>query len=151
MDLCSWRRPCWLCSLQSILSDYLKGKAGQQIYYACLLWSLAFSCGALLANDLLLLLICWGLLALTLYLMIGLTAPDSSEAARKTFVIVGGSDALLLLGVAMLWVHEGTTRMDAGAVSLDSTSAYIAFFCLLAAVFAKVRRDPFSLLAPRLR
>ena len=76
--------------------DYMKGKEGQRIYYACLLWSLAMSCGVLLANDLVLLIACWGVLALTVYLMIGLAGPDASEAARKTLVVVGGSDALLI-------------------------------------------------------
>ena len=97
--------------------DYMKGKDGQRLYYASLLWSLAFSCGVLLANDLVLLLACWGLLAVTLYLMIGLAGPDASEAARKTLIIVGGSDALLLLGTALLWVQHGSTRMDVGALS----------------------------------
>lgn len=122
--------------------DYMKGKDGQRIYYTSLLWSLAFSCGVLLANDLVLLLACWGLLAVTLYLMIGLAGPDSSEAARKTLIIVGGSDALLLLGTALLWVQHGSTRMDVGALSLDSAAAYIAFFCFAAAAFAKAGAIP---------
>ena len=117
--------------------DYMKGKNGQRIYYACLLWSLGLSCGVLLANDLVLLLACWGLLALTLYLMIGAAGPDASEAAKKTFIIVGGSDALLLLGTCLLWAEHGSTRMDAGALSLDSPSAYIALLCFGAAAFAK--------------
>lgn len=122
--------------------DYMRGIGGQRLYFTCLLLSLAFSCGVLLANDLILLLICWGLLAVTLYLMIGVAGPSASEAARKTFLMVGGSDALLLLGTALLWAQNGSTRMDVGAVSLDSTSAGIAFLCLVAAVFAKVGAFP---------
>lgn len=122
--------------------DYMHGKAGQRIYYACLLWSLAFACGVVLANDLILLLCCWGLLALTLYLMIGVSGPDAAAAARKTFIIVGGSDALLLLGTALLWVERGSTRMDVGAVSMDSTAACIAFLCFGAAAFAKAGAIP---------
>jgi len=122
--------------------DYMRGKPGQRIYYSCLLWSLGLSCGVLLANDLVLLLTAWGLLAVTLYLMIGLSGPSASEAARKTFVIVGGSDALLLLGTALLWVHHGSTRMDAGAMGLDSATSYIALFCFAAAAFAKAGAIP---------
>lgn len=122
--------------------DYMKGKDGQRIYYACLLWSLSLSCGVLLANELLLLLTCWGLLALTLYLMIGLAGPHASEAARKTFIIVGGSDALLLLGTALLWGQRGSTRMDLDAVSLDSMTSYIAFLSFGAAAFAKAGAIP---------
>jgi formate hydrogenlyase subunit 3/multisubunit Na+/H+ antiporter MnhD subunit len=122
--------------------DYMKGKPGQRIYYACLLSSLSLTCGVLLASDLLLLLIFWGLLAVTLYLMIGLAGPDASAAARKTFIIVGGSDAVLMLGTALLWVQRGTTRMDAGVVSLDSATAYIALLCFAAAAFAKAGAIP---------
>ncbi len=70
--------------------DYMKGKEGQRLYDTCLLWSLAFSCGVFLASDLVLLVTCWGLMAVTLYLMIGVAGPDASEAARKTFLIIGG-------------------------------------------------------------
>jgi formate hydrogenlyase subunit 3/multisubunit Na+/H+ antiporter MnhD subunit len=122
--------------------EYMKGKNGQRVYYASLLWSLGLSCGVLLANDLVLLLVCWGLLALTLYLMIGAAGPDASDAARKTFIIVGGSDALLLLGTVLLWMEHGSTRMDAGAVSVDSPTAYIAFLCFGAAAFAKAGAIP---------
>ncbi|NIL96457.1 MAG: hypothetical protein GTO53_03510, partial [Planctomycetales bacterium] len=116
---------------------------GPRIYEACLLGSLAFTCGVLLAGELLLLVICWGLLAVTLYLMIGLTGPDASEAARKTFLIVGGADTLLLLGSGLLWFQHGSTRLDAAAVHLDSATGYLAFFCFLSAAFAKAGAVPF--------
>ncbi len=122
--------------------DYMKGKQGQRLYDACLLGSLALSAGAILANDLVLLVICWGLLAAALYLMIGVAGSDSAEAAKKTFIIVGGSDSLLLLAAALLYVHHGSTRMDAGPVSLDSAAAFIAFLCFLAAAFAKAGAVP---------
>ena len=122
--------------------DYMRGKDGQRIYYASFLWSLAFSCGALLADDLVLLLTCWGMLAVTLYLMIALTGPDASEAARKTLIMVGGSDALLLLGTALFWMQQGSTRMDAGPVTTNSSAGLIAFFCFAAAVFAKAGAIP---------
>ncbi|NIP84293.1 MAG: hypothetical protein GTO03_01505, partial [Planctomycetales bacterium] len=77
--------------------SYMSGQQGQRIYWACLLWSLAFASGVLLATEFLGLLICWGLLAVTLYLMIGVSGPEAAEAARKTLIIVGGSDSLLLL------------------------------------------------------
>lgn len=129
-----------LISIYSL--DYFTGNDGQRLYDACVLWSLAFACGALLANDLVLLVTCWGLLAVTLYFMIGLAGADASEAARKTFMIVGGSDTLLLLGTALLWAQHGSTRMDAGAVSLASGTDYLAFLCFGAAAFAKAGAMP---------
>ena len=122
--------------------DFMKGKRGQRLYYGCMMWSLGFACGVLLAGDLVLLVTCWGLLAVTLYLMIGLAGPDASEAARKTFMIIGGSDTLLLLGTALLWAEHGSTRMDAGAVTLVSATDYLALFCFGAAAFAKAGAIP---------
>ena len=121
---------------------YMDGEEGRSQYDACLLWSLSLSCGVLLANDLLLLLVCWGMLAITLYLMIGVAGPDASEAAQKTLVIVGGSDALLLLGTVLLWVQRGSTRMDVASASLDSASASLAFLCFGAAALAKAGAIP---------
>ena len=83
---------------------FMKGKAGRRTYDVCLLWSVSLSCGVLLANELVVLVICWGLLAVTLYLMIGLSGPDASAAAVKTLLIVGGADALLTLGIGLFWV-----------------------------------------------
>ena len=61
---------------------------------------------------LLLLLVCWGFLGVTLYLMIGLAGPGASDAARKARMIIGGSDAALLLGILLTWTLAGTLRMD---------------------------------------
>lgn len=122
--------------------DYMRGRAGQRIYYACLLWSLALSNGVLLANDLVLLLVCWGLLAVTLYLMIGLAGPQAYGAARKTLLMVGGTDALLLLGSALWWTQQGSSRLDAGMVSLDLPTSWLALFCFVAAAFAKAGAMP---------
>ena len=73
-----------------------------------------------LANELLLLLVCWGFLGLTLYLMAGLSGPGAAGAARKSLMIIGGSDALMLLGIVIYWQLTGSTRMDGPAVALDS-------------------------------
>ncbi len=117
--------------------SYMSGQQGQRIYWACLLWSLAFASGVLLATEFLGLLICWGLLAVTLYLMIGVSGPEAAEAARKTLIIVGGSDSLLLLAGGLWWAQQGSTRLDVTAVGLDSPATQLAFWCCAAAAFAK--------------
>ena len=121
---------------------YMSGRQRQREYFAYLLWTLAASCGAVLANDLILLLVFWGSLALLLYLMIGTAGPDAAEAARKSLMIVGGSDALLVLGVVLLWTLSGTTRMDAGAVPVAGLASHLAFLTFVAAAFAKAGAVP---------
>jgi formate hydrogenlyase subunit 3/multisubunit Na+/H+ antiporter MnhD subunit len=124
-----------LISLYSLA--YMKGRHGRPIYDACLLWSLSFSCGVLLADELIFLAVCWGLLAVMLYLMIGLAGRKARDASCKTLLIVGGSDALLLLGVAIFWGQQGSTRMDTDAANLVSALDYLGCVCFLAAAFAK--------------
>ena len=127
---------------------YMKGHARHREYFTYLLWTLAASCGVVLANNLLLLLVCWGFLGLTLYLMAGLSGPGAAEAARKSLMIIGGTDALMLLGIVIFWQLTGSTRMDGPAIALDNPLAYSAFLTLLAAAFAKAGAVPFHSWVP---
>jgi formate hydrogenlyase subunit 3/multisubunit Na+/H+ antiporter MnhD subunit len=127
---------------------YMHGRPRQREYFTYLLWTLGISCGVVLANDLLMLLVCWGFLAVTLYLMAGLSGPGAAEAARKSLMIIGGSDALMLLGILIYWHLAGTTRMDGAALALDSPLAYTAFLTLLAGAFAKAGAVPFHSWVP---
>jgi len=127
---------------------YMKGRARGREYFTYLLWTMGASCGVVLANDLILLLVCWGFLGLTLYLMAGIAGPGAADAARKSLMIIGGSDALMLLGIVIYWHLTGSTRMDGAAITLDSPLAYGAFLTLLAAAFAKAGAVPFHTWVP---
>jgi formate hydrogenlyase subunit 3/multisubunit Na+/H+ antiporter MnhD subunit len=127
---------------------FMKGRSRPGEYYAYLLWTLALSFGAILANDLLLLLVFWGMLGLTLYLMIGLAGPEASAAAKKSFIIIGGSDSALLLGIVLIRVLTGSTRMDGPAMALAGPAAYAAFLSLAAAAFAKAGAMPLHTWVP---
>jgi len=127
---------------------YMKGRESHREYFTYLLWTLGVSCGVVLANDLLFLLVCWGFLGLTLYLMAGIAGSGAAEAARKSLMIIGGTDALMLFGIVIYWHLTGTTRMDGGAVALDSPLAYTAFLTLLAGAFAKAGAVPFHTWVP---
>ncbi|MBU1694809.1 MAG: hypothetical protein KKC51_12715 [Verrucomicrobia bacterium] len=121
---------------------FMKGKARLREYYAYVLWTLGASLGAVMANDLVLLLILWGFLGITLYLLIGIAGPDAADAAKKSFIIIGGSDCILMLGVVLVWVKTGSTRMDGPAMALGSRVAYVAFLSFVAAAFAKAGAMP---------
>jgi NADH:ubiquinone oxidoreductase subunit 5 (subunit L)/multisubunit Na+/H+ antiporter MnhA subunit len=127
---------------------YMQGRERHREYFAYLLWTLGISCGVMLANDLLFLLVCWGFLGLLLYLMIGIAGPGAADAARKSLMIIGGSDALLLFGIVLYWQLAGATRMDGPALALDSPVAYIAFLAFMAGAFAKAGAVPFHTWVP---
>ncbi|MFC1453043.1 NADH-quinone oxidoreductase subunit L, partial [Verrucomicrobiota bacterium] len=127
---------------------YMAGKERLREYYAWLLWSVGFSCGAVLANDLLLFLVLWGVLGIGLYILTGIETGESSTAAKKTFIIVGGSDCLLMLGIAIVWRLTRTTQMDLISLPLDRTLSTVAVLCFLAAALAKAGGIPFHTWVP---
>jgi formate hydrogenlyase subunit 3/multisubunit Na+/H+ antiporter MnhD subunit len=129
-------------------SGYLQGRNCHRRYFTWFLWTLGVSCGAVLANELLLLLVCWGFLGLALYMMIGIAGPDAAGAARKSLMVIGGSDALLLFGIVLYWQITGSTQMDGTALPLDSPAAYVAFLAFLSGAFAKAGAVPFHSWVP---
>ena len=79
-------------------------------YFAWFLLTLGFSFGAVLSNNLLLFLICWGVLGLTLYRLIRGKDETSSAAAKKTLVIIGASDGIMIIGIAYGRNHAANQR-----------------------------------------
>lgn len=113
-------------------------------YYAYLILTALASVGAVLSNSLILLLVFWGFLGLTLYLLINF-GEKAEAVAKKTFIIVGGSDALMLLGIGIIYYLTGTFQMDQIKIPLHSNGALplIAYLCIAIAGFAKAGAMPF--------
>ena len=66
--------------------------------------------GVVIANSLLLLFICWELVGLTSYLLIGFWyhKPSAAAAAKKAFITTRIGDVALLLGMVWLYSSAGT-------------------------------------------
>src|SRR6266700_1292972 len=66
--------------------------------------------GVVIANSLLLLFICWELVGLTSYLLIGFWyhKPSAAAAAKKAFITTRIGDVALLLGMVWLYHQTGT-------------------------------------------
>jgi formate hydrogenlyase subunit 3/multisubunit Na+/H+ antiporter MnhD subunit len=96
-------------------------------------------------------LIFWGLSGLTLYLFgtMGKTL-DAPQAAKKTFIIIGGSDAFLLMALIIMWVISPATgwSLNNPKIPLQGEMAHIAFIFLLIAAFAKAGGFPFHTWVP---
>ena len=129
-------------------SGYMHGKQRLHEYYAYLLVTVSVACGVVLADNLLLLLVCWGLLGLTLYVMIGIAGPRAAAAANKTLIIVGGSDCLLMLGVACVWFLADTLTLSSIRLDLVGGLRYTAFLCFAVAALAKAGAMPFHSWVP---
>ncbi|MFH1678787.1 MAG: proton-conducting transporter membrane subunit [Candidatus Omnitrophota bacterium] len=124
----------------------MRGKPRLFEYYLWIALTAIASIGTVLANNLILLLVLWGFLGLTLYMLINMGGKDSAQAAKKTFIIVGASDSLMLLGIAIIYYLTDTFQMDKIKISLTTDSYLlptIAYLCLAVASFAKAGAMPF--------
>jgi formate hydrogenlyase subunit 3/multisubunit Na+/H+ antiporter MnhD subunit len=121
---------------------YMEKKNGR--YFGYILMTLGSALGAVLANNLILLVVFWGFLAALLYLLVTIRpTAQASAAAKKALIIVGGTDALMIFGIGLLWKISGTFAMEGIHVSLNGPIPYAAFFCILIASFAKAGAVPF--------
>jgi len=131
-----------------IYSTRYKMVAAMRNYYAWFLITLGFSFGAVLANNLLLFLICWGILGITLYMLIHGKDEKSSAAAKKTLVIIGASDGIMILGIAIIWRVTGTLNMDEIKLPTSDLVRSVACLCLLIGSFTKAGAFPFHTWLP---
>lgn len=121
---------------------FMKGRKGLFKYYLYIVLTALASVLTVLSNNLILLLIFWGFLGLTLYLLINMN-DEASAVAKKTFIIVGGSDALMLLGIGLLYYLCGTMQMDNIKLGFNSGLAVLAYLGIAIACFAKAGVMPF--------
>jgi len=125
---------------------YLARETNAGAYYAFSLWALMGACGVLLARDLLLLLIFWEVVTVMLFLLVTLGKAGAAKAAMKSFVVLGASDAAILLGLALLWAKTGTLDLDRMQLPIFVSGAepwtYVAFLGLFAGAIAKAGAFP---------
>jgi NADH:ubiquinone oxidoreductase subunit 5 (subunit L)/multisubunit Na+/H+ antiporter MnhA subunit len=128
---------------------FMRGKKGLIRYYSYILLTLLASLGVVFSRNLVGLMVCWGFLGLLLYLLIGFGEKDRTPAtAKKTLIIVGGTDAFMLLGLAFIWSLKGSFDMSTLSIPLDNKVALWAYLCLAAGAFAKAGAMPFHTWVP---
>ncbi|MFH0731606.1 MAG: proton-conducting transporter membrane subunit [Candidatus Omnitrophota bacterium] len=136
-----------LIALYSI--GFMKKTKGLIKYYFYILLTLIASLGVVFSNNLLLLMVFWGFLGLLLYLLIDFGEKENTTyTAKKAFIIIGGTDALMLLGLALILKITGSLKMDAMSITLNTKAAVWAYLCLAAGAFAKAGAMPFHTWVP---
>ena len=130
-------------------AGYLRGRSGWLAYYLYLTATLLVSLGAVLSNHLVLLMVFWGVSGLFMYLLIGFPGTErAATAAKKMFIILGATDALMLLGLALIWKVGNTLHMSEMGLALDSPEAVWAYLLLAAGALAKAGAMPFHTWVP---
>ena len=130
----------FLITLYSI--KFMQNSDHLSTYYGSLLWTLGAACGALLANHFIVLLVFWGFLGITLYLLVLTGGEDTASAAKKSFVIIGGSDALILLGIFFIYILSSTFEINKMTLPFKGVLVYFAFIFLALGAFAKAGAMP---------
>ena len=130
--------------------SYMKGRKRLREYYAYLMWTVAAANVALLADNLLLLLIAWEVLTVLLFLLITIGGGAAREGAGKTFVMIGASDCAMLLGIVFLWQMKGTLTLSSFShETVDGGMMVIAYVLLLVGALTKAGAMPFHSWIPK--
>ncbi|HEX7569691.1 MAG TPA: proton-conducting transporter membrane subunit, partial [Verrucomicrobiae bacterium] len=84
--------------------------------------------GVVIANNLLLFFVCWEIVGLTSYLLIGFWyhKPSAAAAAKKAFITTRIGDLGLLLGMVWLYAETGTLNFYANGLGCLEQSALAA-------------------------
>jgi formate hydrogenlyase subunit 3/multisubunit Na+/H+ antiporter MnhD subunit len=117
-------------------------------YYPYFLITLGCSYGAVLSDNLLVFLFFWGMLGITLYKLIQSDNEASSATAKKTLILIGASDSIMIIGIAILWKLTGSLSMNSIRLPADNALTVTAFLLLLTGSFTKAGAFPFHTWVP---
>jgi multicomponent Na+:H+ antiporter subunit A len=101
-----------------------------------------------LSDNLLLFLAFWGILGITLYKLIQGKDEESSAAAKKTLILIGASDSIMIIGIAIYWKISGSLSMSATSLPTTNVLSVVAFIALLTGSFTKAGAFPFHTWVP---
>jgi formate hydrogenlyase subunit 3/multisubunit Na+/H+ antiporter MnhD subunit len=131
-----------------LLYCFIYNKERIKNFYSFYLITLGASFGVVMSDNLLFFIILWGLLGITLYKLIPGVDENSSYAAKKTLIIVGASDGIMILGIAILWKITGTLSMTEIRLTTQGPLIILAFLTLITGSFAKAGAFPFHSWVP---
>jgi formate hydrogenlyase subunit 3/multisubunit Na+/H+ antiporter MnhD subunit len=122
----------FLVSLYSVA--FMAGKSLNNQFYSYLLLSLALANGAVLADNLVLMLFFWEGLLLTLFGMIIIGHPGAYKTAIKALIIAGVTDLCMMFGIGLTYYLSGTMTMSQISLPLDKLGAVAFIFMAIGAV-----------------
>lgn len=105
-------------------TGYMRGDRNYTRFFCFMSLFAAAMLGVVIANSLLLLFVCWELMGLTSYLLIGFWyhKPSAAAAAKKAFITTRIGDLAFLLGMVWLYGETGTLLFyDHGSGCLEQS------------------------------
>ncbi|MDP9291815.1 MAG: NADH-quinone oxidoreductase subunit L [Verrucomicrobiota bacterium] len=126
-------------------SGYMADDKNFTRFFAYLSFFSGAMLGVVIANSLLLLFVCWELVGLASYLLIGfwIEKPSAAAAAKKAFITTRIGDMGFFLGILWLYGGSGTLLFyddghgcleNAGLIALGASATFIALLIFCGAV-----------------
>lgn len=117
-------------------AGYMAGDSGIRRYFAMLGFFTFSMLGIVLADQFIVTFMFWELMGFSSYILIGhwMEKPSAAKAAQKAFLYNRIGDALLLVGMLMIWTHP--------FANLDWTTAGV--LCIFGGVIGKSAQLPLS-------
>jgi NADH-quinone oxidoreductase subunit L len=128
--------------------SFMRDKPRLNQFYSYLLITLAMTNGAVLADNLVLMLFFWEGLLLTLFGMIAIGRPGAYKTAIKAFVIVGISDLCLMMGVGLTGYLAGTMTISKINLPVVDSLGALAFILMMIGAISKAGSVPFHTWIP---
>src|SRR6266849_3535772 len=124
---------------------YMAGDKDFTRFFAYMSFFSAAMLGVVIANSLLLLFVCWELVGLASYLLIGfwIHKPSAAAAAKKAFITTRIGDLGFFLGILWLYGRTGTLLCyddgrgcleNAGLIALGASGTFVALLIFCGAV-----------------
>ena len=113
-------------------------------YFGYVLITLGSSLGVAYADNMIAFLTFWGCLAILLYLLVNIQGTDRAAfSAKKALIIIGGTDAVMIFGIGLIWSVTGTFSFSRVHLTMTNPINYFAYLSLAVASFAKAGVMPF--------
>lgn len=123
-------------------SSFMRGKSYLNQFYFYLLVSVAMVSGAVLADNLVLMLFFWEGLLLTMFGLIALGGKEAFKTATKAFIIVGISDLCFMVGIGLTGYLTKTLTISQINVSVGTLGS-VAFIFMMIGAISKAGSMPF--------
>ncbi len=131
----------FLVSLYSL--RFMKEREKNRQYFSYLFISLGMVNGAVLADNLVLMLFFWEGLLGTIFGLIAIGNREAFRSAIKAFVLIGVSDVLMMVGIMMTGYLAGTLTTSRIHLPIDTAFAGFAFILLAIGATSKAGALPF--------
>jgi NADH-quinone oxidoreductase subunit L len=125
----SWLMVLVVCIVSALVliysTGYMKGDNGYARYFAYLSLFTASMLGLVVADNLFQLYVCWELVGICSYLLVGFWwfKPSAANAAKKAFIVTRFGDAGFLVGVLLLVSLAGSFNMADVAAAVQLLAA----------------------------